>query len=148
MDIHEQLQVAAIRLRAPGFCAVGGPGLAFDVSAFPLANPRQDETEWRQWRAVGDPVLHIDLRRWADVLVVAPLSANSLAKLANGAGAWQGFYQYSVNWVRSLTVRGSSSFPGRVKRSTAARPAPVESLLASLICPVAFGICQVWLTTC
>ncbi|PNW77132.1 hypothetical protein CHLRE_10g423450v5 [Chlamydomonas reinhardtii] len=43
-----------------------------------------DETEWRQWRAVGDPVLHIDLRRWADVLVVAPLSANSLAKLANG----------------------------------------------------------------
>ncbi|KAG2446273.1 hypothetical protein HXX76_000862 [Chlamydomonas incerta] len=43
-----------------------------------------DETEWRQWRAVGDPVLHIDLRRWADVLVVAPLSANSLAKMANG----------------------------------------------------------------
>ncbi|KAG2440398.1 hypothetical protein HYH02_010286 [Chlamydomonas schloesseri] len=40
--------------------------------------------EWRQWRVVGDPVLHIELRRWADVLVVAPLSANSLAKMANG----------------------------------------------------------------
>ncbi|KAG2493200.1 hypothetical protein HYH03_008620 [Edaphochlamys debaryana] len=43
-----------------------------------------DEAEWRQWRSVGDPVLHIELRRWADALVVAPLSANSLAKMANG----------------------------------------------------------------
>lgn len=43
-----------------------------------------DEDEWRQWRAVGDPVVHIELRRWADALVVAPLSANTLAKIANG----------------------------------------------------------------
>ena len=27
---------------------------------------------------------HIDLRRWADAFVIAPCSANSLAKLANG----------------------------------------------------------------
>ena len=33
---------------------------------------------------MGDEVLHIELRRWADVIVVAPLSANSLAKLAGG----------------------------------------------------------------
>jgi phosphopantothenoylcysteine decarboxylase len=33
---------------------------------------------------VGDEVLHIELRRWADLMVVAPLSANTLAKLANG----------------------------------------------------------------
>ena len=33
---------------------------------------------------VGDPVLHIELRRWADALVLAPLSANSLAKCAHG----------------------------------------------------------------
>ena len=32
----------------------------------------------------GDPVLHIELRRWADLLVVAPLDANTLAKLALG----------------------------------------------------------------
>lgn len=44
----------------------------------------QDEAEWREWRAVGDPVLHIELRRWADVLVLAPLSANTLAKVAHG----------------------------------------------------------------
>src|SRR5262249_46494521 len=31
-----------------------------------------------------DAVLHIELRRWADVLVIAPLDANSLAKLASG----------------------------------------------------------------
>lgn len=43
-----------------------------------------DEDEWGPWKRVGDPVLHIELRRWADVLVVAPLSANSLAKCANG----------------------------------------------------------------
>lgn len=31
-----------------------------------------------------DRVLHIELRRWADLLVVAPLDANTLAKLAAG----------------------------------------------------------------
>jgi phosphopantothenoylcysteine decarboxylase len=31
-----------------------------------------------------DPVLHIELRRWADLLVIAPLDANTLAKLAAG----------------------------------------------------------------
>lgn len=43
-----------------------------------------DEDEWRQWRQVGDPVVHIELRRWADVFIIAPLSANTLAKVANG----------------------------------------------------------------
>ena len=43
-----------------------------------------NEEEWREWSAVGDPIMHIELRRWADCLVVAPLSANTLAKLAQG----------------------------------------------------------------
>ena len=43
-----------------------------------------DEEEWRDWKKVGDPVLHIELRRWANILVIAPCSANTLAKLANG----------------------------------------------------------------
>lgn len=43
-----------------------------------------DADEWDSWTALGDQVLHIELRNWADVLVVAPLSANTLAKLANG----------------------------------------------------------------
>lgn len=29
-------------------------------------------------------MLHIDLRKWADLLIIAPLSANSLAKMAQG----------------------------------------------------------------
>jgi phosphopantothenoylcysteine decarboxylase len=31
-----------------------------------------------------DRVLHIDLRNWADILVIAPISANTLAKISNG----------------------------------------------------------------
>jgi phosphopantothenoylcysteine decarboxylase len=43
-----------------------------------------DNNEWTCWELKGDPVLHIDLRKWCDVLVICPLSANSLAKIANG----------------------------------------------------------------
>ena len=43
-----------------------------------------EEDEWKAWKKMGDPVLHIDLAKWADVLLIAPLSANTLAKLANG----------------------------------------------------------------
>ncbi len=43
-----------------------------------------DADEWEPaWRR-GSPILHISLRRWADVMVVAPLSANTLAKVAAG----------------------------------------------------------------
>lgn len=43
-----------------------------------------NEDEWHAWKEVGDPVLHIELRRWADCLLIAPLSANTLAKIAQG----------------------------------------------------------------
>lgn len=33
---------------------------------------------------LGDPILQVELRRWADVFIVAPLSANTLAKISNG----------------------------------------------------------------
>ena len=62
------------------------------------------------WNKIGDPILHIEvsflftdalnmhrlrsanpacitsvqLRRWADIVLIAPLSANTLAKLSNG----------------------------------------------------------------
>jgi phosphopantothenoylcysteine decarboxylase len=58
----------------------------------PVRNPEVlflDDDEW-PGRAEGrryqrdDPVLHIELRRWAEVLVIAPLDANTLAKLACG----------------------------------------------------------------
>ncbi|KAK8180327.1 flavoprotein [Phyllosticta capitalensis] len=43
-----------------------------------------DEDEWKEPWVRGNNILHIELRRWADLLVVAPLSANSLAKMVNG----------------------------------------------------------------
>ena len=43
-----------------------------------------DADEWTSWRGRGDPVLHIELRKWADAMLVAPLDANTLAKLAVG----------------------------------------------------------------
>ncbi|ETI40642.1 hypothetical protein, variant [Phytophthora nicotianae CJ01A1] len=72
----------------------------------------RDEDEWEGWNVVGDSVRHIEVRRersggdnytnartpialcarltllqlkdWADVMLLAPMSANTLAKLANG----------------------------------------------------------------
>ncbi|XP_010331061.1 phosphopantothenoylcysteine decarboxylase isoform X1 [Saimiri boliviensis] len=43
-----------------------------------------DADEWEMWKCRSDPVLHIDLRRWADLLLVAPLDANTLGKVASG----------------------------------------------------------------
>lgn len=44
----------------------------------------RDKDEWERPWVRGSPILHIELRRWADVLVIAPLSANTLAKISNG----------------------------------------------------------------
>ncbi|XP_076927651.1 phosphopantothenoylcysteine decarboxylase HAL3a-like [Bidens hawaiensis] len=43
-----------------------------------------DEHEWSTWSKIQDRVLHIELRQWADIMVIAPLSANTLAKIAGG----------------------------------------------------------------
>ena len=42
-----------------------------------------DEDEWN-YSNIGDPILHIELRKWADLFIVAPASANTIAKLAHG----------------------------------------------------------------
>lgn len=55
--------------------------LEFPASALPVLT---DEKEWYSWKKVGDPVVHILLRQWADAMVIAPSSANTLAKIANG----------------------------------------------------------------
>lgn len=43
-----------------------------------------DQDEWTAWSKRGDPVLHIELAKWADIFIVSPLDANTLAKLAQG----------------------------------------------------------------
>lgn len=44
----------------------------------------RDEDEWENPWVRGGGILHIELRRWADILVIAPLSANSMAKMIAG----------------------------------------------------------------
>lgn len=47
----------------------------------------KDDDEWPLLHGhypVGDPILHIELRRSADCMVIAPLDANTLAKIAYG----------------------------------------------------------------
>ncbi|KAI9814960.1 MAG: hypothetical protein M1832_005599 [Thelocarpon impressellum] len=56
------------------------------LRALPLVDAvYRDEDEWAApgWTR-GAPILHIELRRWAHLMVVAPLSANSLAKMVAG----------------------------------------------------------------
>jgi phosphopantothenoylcysteine decarboxylase len=43
-----------------------------------------DEHEWSMWKQRGDPILHIDLVKWADVFAIAPLDANTLGKISSG----------------------------------------------------------------
>ena len=38
----------------------------------------------QEWKKMGDPVLHIELRKWADIFVIAPMDANTLAKVSSG----------------------------------------------------------------
>lgn len=44
----------------------------------------QDEDEWKTPWTRGQPILHIELRKWAHVLLIAPASANTMAKMTMG----------------------------------------------------------------
>lgn len=57
----------------------------FDLaSAQCRAKVHTDEDDWYTWRQRGDRILHISLRNWADLFVIAPMTANTLGKLAGG----------------------------------------------------------------
>ncbi|XP_034832496.1 phosphopantothenoylcysteine decarboxylase [Maniola hyperantus] len=43
-----------------------------------------DATEWDKWKGRGDEVVHIELGKWAHMMIIAPLDANTLAKIAQG----------------------------------------------------------------
>ena len=44
----------------------------------------QDSDEWK-WKQRGDPVLHIDLTKWADIFIIAPLDALTLSKISTNS---------------------------------------------------------------
>ena len=94
--LYEQLKRAGHRVKV---VATKAALYFFDPAGLDPADPGRpernpevvilDADEW-PGRAEGqrygrdDPVLHIELRRWADLLLIAPLDANTLAKLAAG----------------------------------------------------------------
>lgn len=43
-----------------------------------------DNDEWQSWKKKGDTVLHIEHRNSADILLIAPLTANTLGKIRFG----------------------------------------------------------------
>lgn len=61
---------------------------AFNLSQELKVSVYTEEDEWtwenRSIYVKGDPVLHIELREWADILVLAPLTLNTMAKMVNG----------------------------------------------------------------
>ncbi len=94
-QLYEELKLAGHQVKVAATQAAlyfFDPATLDGIDSPPRRNPEVvilDEDEW-PGRAEGrryqrdDPVLHIELRRWADVFVIAPLDANTLAKLANG----------------------------------------------------------------
>jgi phosphopantothenoylcysteine decarboxylase len=63
----------------------GPPDPSAEAPALPQGPLHRDRDEWPGDRyRRGDPVLHIELRKWAELFIIAPLDANTLAKLAQG----------------------------------------------------------------
>jgi phosphopantothenoylcysteine decarboxylase len=79
---YAAMEAAAAALVSPPEPAGGGVAAVAQPPLLPLLT---DDHEWAGYRSVRrDPVVHIELRRWADCLLFAPLSANTLGKLACG----------------------------------------------------------------
>ena len=66
-----------------------------------------DSLEWQAWKSRGDPVLHIELGKMADIMVIAPLDANTLAKMSQVSGTCLSIAQWSklpnIFVIKSIT---------------------------------------------
>ncbi|KAI1349084.1 putative flavoprotein [Xylaria sp. FL0043] len=77
-----------------------------------------DADEWKVPWVRGGGILHIELRRWADILVIAPLSANTLAKITGGFAD-----SLLTSVVRAWDPRGELDTGSPSKSDTAAQGA-------------------------
>lgn len=81
-------------LSAASACMLGEPAKRYAPAAYSAleALRRQgrvrvlvDADEWDGYASVGsDPVVHVELAKWADCIAIAPCSAHTLAKMALG----------------------------------------------------------------
>ncbi|EMC97631.1 hypothetical protein BAUCODRAFT_40203, partial [Baudoinia panamericana UAMH 10762] len=83
-----------------------------------------DNDEWRKPWVRGDNILHIELRRWADLMVITPLSANSLAKLAQGM---------SDNLISSVARAWDAS--GMIDQARPGVPLPYDGKKGIIVAP-------------
>jgi phosphopantothenoylcysteine decarboxylase len=84
---HPNLSIRVILTKSAARFIAGSVEGTTVVSLASLPNVNavyEDEDEWVEPWTRGAEILHIALRRWAHILVIAPLSANTLAKVANG----------------------------------------------------------------
>ena len=84
-------------------------------------------------------ILHNELRRWADIMLIAPLSANTLAKIANGI---------ADNLLTSIVRSWGPSTSGQIKKPILVAPAmntfmythPITAKQLALIASPDYGI--------
>ncbi len=82
-----------------------------------------DAAEWAKPWERRDPILHIELRRWSHLMVIAPLSANMLAKIVGGLAdgllasvvrAWDTTGSIDAVNVAAGMVPGAAPAPKRI----------------------------------
>lgn len=83
-DETPEIFVSANELLTPKPVTMPTSGSKHSLDLPPHIKVWKDSDEWDVWQSRTDPVLHIELRRWADILVVAPMTANTLSKIALG----------------------------------------------------------------
>lgn len=83
LSVHVILTPSSLHF-LPAALVRPSPGVAIPAQYPIVERAWTNADEWVQWRQIGDPVLHIELRKWADLLVIAPLSADFLAKMVAG----------------------------------------------------------------
>ncbi|EEA26947.1 hypothetical protein TMatcc_004772 [Talaromyces marneffei ATCC 18224] len=85
---HANLSIRVILTKSASFFLQGQsaeqPTIASIAKLPNVEAVYQDEDEMTESWVRGAGILHINLRKWAHILVVAPLSANTLAKVVNG----------------------------------------------------------------
>lgn len=96
----------------------GVDGIYLDADEWGRGDTVGTEGVWTR----GGSVLHIELRRWADLMAIVPLSANTLAKVVNGICD-----NLLTSVVRAWDADGR--IDGRRKRILAAPAMNVSSLL-------------------